>query len=295
MNALETLENISNTNLIYENLKYCFVSKSKVPFKINDTNASPNNINDFVDYETLLKHKRPRLYAGVGISIQASNICAIDVDHCFINPNDIYSGDERAKNLLEEFKDTYCEFSFSGTGLRILFKLDNLIENYNDNFFIKNEKNQIEFYQPNNSYRYVTITGRFIYDNKLKKLSSEELYFFLNKYMKKEKTFNNDKKIKRELNLNDSLKLVKYHYLTNQTFQDLWFSQAPGSGKDESERDYAILAYLFENITENKEILKQLFESSYYFKTKDDKHIKKWEQSNNRYFDYIYGCLERSH
>ena len=287
MNALETIENITNTNLIFENLKYCLVSKDKIPYKLTDEKASPNNVNDFVDFEDLLQHKHLKFYAGVGVSIQASNICAIDVDHCFINPNDIYSGDERAKNLLEEFKDTYCEFSFSGTGLRILFRLENLIENYNEEFFIKNKNNQIEFYQPNNSYRYVTITGHYIYNKPIKKLTNTDIILFLNKYMKKEKTFSIDKKIKRELSLNDAFKLTKYHYLTNQTFQDLWFSKAPGSGKDESERDYAILAYLFENITENKEILKELFENSYFYKTKDDKHIKKWEQSENRYFNYI--------
>ena len=295
MNSLETIENITNTNLIFENLKYCLVSKDKIPFNINGKIASPNNVDDFVDFDKLIEFNHLRMFAGVGISIQASNICAIDVDHCFINPNDIYSGDERAKNLLEEFKDTYCEFSFSGTGLRILFRLENIIENYNENFYIKNKNNQIEFYQPNDSYRYVTITGRTIYDNCLKKYTLNQFNSFLYKYMKKEKTLNGEQKIKPKTAINDIVKQLKYLYLTNQTFQDLWFSDAPGSGKDESERDYQIIAFLYENITEDKEKIKELFESSYFFKTKDDKHIKKWEFNNFRYFNYIYDCLEKTH
>ena len=86
----------------------------------------------------------------------------------------------------------------------------------------------------------------------------------------------------------DLMKIVRCHYLRNMNFQDLWFTTAPGSGKDESERDYHLVAYLFENVTQDKDLLKQIFESSRFFKTKDSKHLYKWTNQNYRYFNYLY-------
>lgn len=296
MNALECIERISSTNLIYGNLKYCFVTSNKLPVRYDGVFAKPNKIEDFVDLEKLLDYDLT-MYTGIGISIQASEICAIDVDKCFSIPNDINSISEIGKEILEMFKDiAYCEFSFSGTGLRILFKT-NIIDDYTTKYYIKNSAKGIEYYQPSSSYRYVTITGNVIYNNYIDYTDTDlstKLYLFLEKFMKKPEL------IKSSVNVIDTsdnyeklLKKVKYKYLTDSEFQDLWFSKAPGSGKDESERDFRILVYLYENITQNKEMIKQLFESSSYFKSKDSKHINKWEYQDYRYYNYIYDQIRR--
>ena len=91
------------------------------------------------------------------------------------------------------------------------------------------------------------------------------------------------------------MKVVRYKYLKDYNFQDLWFTKAPGSGKDESERDYHLVAYLYENITQDKNLLKQIFESSEFFKTKDWKHVNKWKNQNGRYFNYLYDTIRRYH
>ncbi len=293
MTALECITKISNTNLIYSNLKYCFVTSNKLPVRYDGVLAKPNKIDDFVDLDILLDNDLTT-YAGVGISIQASKICAIDVDKCFLIPNDINSISEIGKDILEMFKDiAYCEFSFSGTGLRILFRMP-LIENYSDKYYIKNSNKGIEYYQPSNSYRYVTVTGNVIYDNNIDNYNINILYEFLNKYMKKQEII---KSVVNNIDTTSSyeqlLKKVKYKYLTDCEFQELWFSKAPGSGKDESERDFHILVYLYENITQNKEMIKKLFESSSYFKSKDNKHLNKWEYQDYRYFEYMYKQIIR--
>lgn len=287
MNAIDAIERLSNTKIINANLKYCLVDEYKKPFKIDGSIARPNVIDDFVDFETLLHCMNITSYSGIGISIQASNICAIDVDKCFDRPNDITSADERAKYFLDSFKNAYCEFSFSGTGLRILFR-QNVIDNYSDKYYIKNEKYHIEYYQPTKSFRYVTLTGNTIYDNNVD--ANIDLSDFLNKFMLRQQV------VHRQINTNtyetrsfeELMKLVKRAYLTNSNFQDLWFKNAPGSGKDESERDYHLVAYLFENITQDKDLIKQIFESSNFFKTKDFKHLNKWKNQNYRYFNYLY-------
>lgn len=299
---IETLNNIINTdNEDLLNLKYCLVTKDKLPYRIDEILARSNHSEDFVNIQEIisnLENINIENYKGVGISIQASNICAIDIDHCFSSPFDITSGDERAQQLIDKFKDlAYIEFSFSGTGLRILFK-SNLIENYSDKYYIKNKNNSIEYYQPNNSYRYVTVTGRFIHNNLIKDINDDVIIDFLNKYMKKTiKSYDNMiTTIEVETRTYEQLmKIVRYKYLKDYSFQDLWFTKAPGSGKDESERDYHLVACLYENITQDKNLLKQIFESSEFFKTKDWKHINKWKNQNGRYFNYLYDTIRRNH
>ena len=300
MNLLDTLDNISKTNNSIISLKYCLVTKDKLPFKIDGSLAKPNMVEDFVDLTTIinnLNNIKIDNYKGVGISIQASNISAIDVDHCFETPFDIKSGDNRAKELIEMFKDfAYIEFSFSGTGLRILFKT-NIIEDYSTKYYIKNANNSIEYYQPTNSFRYVTVTGKYIYNNEIKESLelNKNIILFLNKYMKREEK----KKVeiyttKEETRtFEELLKLVKFHYFKDGIFQNLWFDKAPGSGSNESERDFHLVAYLYQHITQDKDLIKQLFESSPFFKSKDWKHKNKWNYQNFRYYNYLYDNIRR--
>lgn len=299
MSFIDTLNDIlSTSNESLLKLKYCLVSKDKLPYKIDGSLVKPNNKNDFVNFEDIINacNNIKEDYKGVGISIQASEICAIDVDRCFSIPFEKSSCDERGNKIINIFKDkAYVEFSFSGTGLRVLFK-SKIIENYSDDYYIKNSNNHIEYYQPSNSYRYVTITGKCIFNNKIDEIDSNFIENeFLSKFMKKEnkhlvdiKTTENETRTYEQL-----MKLVRFHYIKNNNFQDLWFTNAPGSGKDESERDYHLIIYLFENITQNKDLIKQIFESSPFFKSKDWKHVNKWNNQKFRYFNYLYDTIRR--
>ncbi len=296
MTSIDCIERIADTHLIECDLKYCLVKPDKRPYKIDGSPARPNAIEDFVSFEDLLTCQRLNRYAGIGISIQASNIFAIDVDHCFSVKNDVSSGDERARYFLNTFNNTYCEFSFSGTGLRVLFRA-NVLPDYSEKYYIKNEKNGVEFYQPSRSYRYVTVTGNAIHNNQVIFIDRDILESFLDAQMKR--TIGKAYKVNTSREENKTLEelqgLVKYHYFTNPHFQDLWFENAPGSGKDESERDFFILSYLFENVTQDKEMLKELFESSPFFKSKDEKHVRKWNNQDFRYYNYLYDTINKKH
>lgn len=296
MNALDFIENIiNNENLYNANLKYCLINNTKIPYKYNNELAKPNHIEDFVDIDTLISNENILNYAGIGVSIQASNIYAIDVDKCFSIPFDITSADERAKDIINMFKNIcYIEFSFSGTGLRILFKTNEgfNINEYKSKYYIKNSKTKCEFYQPNDSFRYVTITGKYIINNNLQLDKNDiynTLYLFINKYMSKPKEIIRGKPDESDNNdINTSKYKLKYFLLTDINFQELWFSKAPGSGADESERDYHIIKFIYQKITSNKNVIKELFELSPYFKSKDFKHSNKWTYQNYRYYNYIY-------
>lgn len=290
MNALEITSNIiNNENLLEANLKYCLVNSNKVPIRYDGKNACPNKTDDFVDIEKIALVDNLNSYAGLGVSIQSSNICAIDVDHCFEKPFEIESVDERGKRIIDIFKnDAYIEFSFSGTGLRIFFK-HKLIENYTDLYYIKNSKNQIEYYQPGESYRYVTITGRTICNNKIAEIQTLDV--FLNNYMVRPQNFKNEREInvkQENKSIQELLLITKFHYLKNTKFQDLWFSQAPGYGHDESERDFKLINYIYNYITQDEVKIKELFEESPYYKSKDWMHKNKWSKQDFKYYHYIY-------
>jgi len=296
MSAIDTVFDIINDeNLSMYPFRYCLVDNNKLPFTINKTIAHPNKIEDFCTLDELIKCDFLDSYEGIGISIIASNISAIDIDHCFKEPFDITTSDDRAKYALDLFKDkAYVEFSFSGKGLRILFSINN-IENYSEKYYIKNDKTHIEYYQPGNTARYVTLTGKTIYDNSLTRMTSlDTLYEFLNKYMVRpiiNTTGMSKAKDNDTMTIEQLMKKVKSYYLKDIEFQEAWFGTAPGSGSNESQMDFHLLKLLYNNIVADKEKLKTIFESSPYFNSKDAKHIKKWEYGNNRYYNYIYERL----
>ena len=59
----------------------------------------------------------------------------------------------------------------------------------------------------------------------------------------------------------------------------------------ESDQDWYIISYIYNNITKDKEMIKRIFENTYFFKHKDKKHLYKWEYNDNRYYNYIYSHL----
>lgn len=298
MNVLDVIDRLLNTSVGSADLKYCLVDDCKRPFKTDNNPARPNINEDFVSIEELLQCNDVSRYAGVGISIQASQVCAIDIDNCFSVANDVDSADERAKDVLSLFEDcAYCEFSFSGHGLRILFRQP-VIKDYSQKYYIKNAAYHVEYYQPSKSFRYVTLTGNVIADNGLDNaLVKDRLVQFLDKYMPRQiskastvKTSSNETRTFDEL-----LDVVRLHWFRNSRFRAIWFSKAPGSGRDESERDFYLVSYLYENVTQDKQLLQQLFESSEFFKTKDSHHVWKWTSNEHRYFNYLYDLMQKRH
>ena len=209
-----------------------------------------------------------------------------------------HSGDERVENILNLFKDfAYCEFSFSGTGCRILFKA-NIIENYSNKYYIKNESNGIEYYQPTKSYRYVTVTGKYLYNNPIKEIKDYNIgNNFLDTYMIKpiKKQYQTFTEVKETRTVEELMKKVRYYYFKDGLFQGLWFDKAPGSGSNESERDYHLVAYLYEKVTQDKDKLKEIFEQSPFFKSKDWKHVNKWKNQEGRYYNYLYDVIKGNH
>lgn len=300
MNALDTLFNISRIDCLVDYpFKYCLVDEEKHPFTVAGTMARPNHEEDFCNMSDLLNLSVDALekYKGLGVSIQASKICAIDIDHCVSNPFDANGISPLAQDIINLFKKfAYVEFSFSGTGIRIFFQASK-VDDYEQKYYTKNSKLNVEYYYPEGSNRYVTITGRAIacnYPRTSKVDADSALQTFLTMYMKRQHISSNhsDCSFKDDRPVDELMKRIKFCYMTDFNFQNLWFEAAPGSGHDESERDYHLVAYIYDYVTKDKDKIKQIFEQSPFYKTKDWKHMSKWQKQDFRYFNYLYDRIK---
>ena len=302
MNAVDVARNIISGSLLGAGLKYCLVDDNKIPHKMDGTLAKPNCMSDFVDFDTISSCDSLDRYHSLGISVQASNICGVDIDHVVAVPFDFSSVNKLGKDIVGIFKDwAYIEFSFSGTGLRILYR-QKLIENYRMKYYIKNSKIGVEYYQPATgkdlSNRYLTITGRSVYDNSVDCAvdHSKEILAFADKYMKRKNVLEENKTERNtdeRRGIEQLVRNAKILRINDGELMDVWYTPAPGSGKDESERDYRLLTILYNKVTKNKQRLKEVFESSPFFKSKDEKHVRKWELNSGRYYNYLYEVISK--
>ncbi len=306
MKVKEVVERLRNNSLNDANLKYCYVkydNGTKIPMRYDGKFARTNVLSDFVTLDEIANSPVADRFDGLGISVQASNVCGVDIDHCVDVPFDKSTINDFAKSIISMFKDwAYVEFSFSGTGIRILFRAEN-IEDYETYYYIKNSTIHTEYYQCGNdgekkSNRFLTVTGVSLYDNPIdgKSTHMNIIIMFLNMYMRRSVPLNKAANATPDV-VDDrsisTLKNILFNWMiVDSTLSDLWFHPAPGSGKDESERDYHLCKWIYTNVTKDKDKIKDLFEMSEFYKSKDRKHMSKWKFNNNRYYEYIYRCLK---
>lgn len=288
--VLKLIERLIETDLVYHNLKWCFVNAKKVPFTYQGKNAKVNTPSDFCELTKLIENPHLNNYAGVGISIKASQIVAIDVDKCFSTPFHLESIDSRGLTILNLFKDYYIEFSFSGTGLRILF-FDNNVYDFESTFYIKNSKVNVEIYTPYVKDRYVTITGQVIFNNKLKQVEESTIKTFLNAYMKRE-PFNANALItditdQKQINLNFRKLIFK-----NSEFLNYYSNPFNKLNGNQSEIDFYLIKMLIEHVSSNYHAVRALMEQSYFYQSKDKVHLYKWQ---NGYFDRTFNKIKKSY
>ena len=242
----------------------------KMPFNpLTGYAAKSNDKSTFVSYPTLMHYANSYIafegkkqIGGIGLGI-FNGFSAIDIDHCVDNgkPN------KMAQEIID-FCNSYTEFSPSGTGIRIIFKSTIKIDK--NKYYINNAKNGLEIYISDNTNKFVTITGNNINNNDINEIDVTEI---LEKYMKRSvplmptisPAFNNEVNISIEYALNKDAKLY-----------ELWYKQAPGSHSNESELDLALCCKLAFYCNGDFNKIKQTFESSPYYASKDELHKNKW-------------------
>ena len=258
MNELASLKNIPNELKL--NGLWCgwrLTDKGKIPFNLlTGQYAKSNDESTFSSYPTLLNniHKylkyneNGKQLGGVGLGV-FRGYSAIDIDHC-IDENGQMS--EMALDIIT-FCNSYTEFSPSKTGIRIIFKTQVKIDK--EQYYINNSNLGLEIYISDNTNKFVSITGNKISGDAINEV---DITYILNKYM-----------LRGQLNIDKILK-------KDEKLAALWNKKAPGSHADESETDMALCCKLAYYLKNNEALVKQYFEMSPYFKSKDAEHKKKW-------------------
>lgn len=234
--------------------------KGKIPFNVSTgQGAKSNDPSTFVSYPVLLKHIHKYLsiddngkqIGGVGLGI-FRGYSAVDIDHCVDNDGNI---SEMARDIID-YCNSYTEYSPSRTGIRIIFKTQTKIDK--SQYYINNANLGLEIYISDMTNKFVTITGNKISGDTINDI---DILPILNKYMKKG-GFNINKILEKD----DKLAA-------------LWNKKAPGSHADESETDMALCCKLAFYLKNDEQLIKQYFEMSPYYQSKDDVHKKKWARN----------------
>jgi hypothetical protein len=124
---------------------------AKPPRQINDRYASSNDPHTWIGYAEAIEAYESGKFDGIGL-VLPDGIVGIDLDDCFEGSK--FS--EESKMLLAMLP-TYCEFSPSGTGVKML-----AAGNLSDKLSKVSHAKGIELYDGGDTNRYFTITGNVI-------------------------------------------------------------------------------------------------------------------------------------
>ncbi len=237
--------------------------KGKIPFDAaTGKNAKSNDKSTFHSFEFVVDKMHQyigydsdgKMTGGIGIGL-FDGYSAVDIDKCRDASTGILS--DMAKDIIHTIA-SYTEVSPSGTGVRIIFKSDIILDK--SRYYIQNAKRGLEIYLSGQTNKFVTITGNVIYPAEIK---SVDITPVLDAYMRR-----NEPKI---------ITFDIENYKSDTKLQNLWNSTAPGSGANESECDLALCSKLAYYLSANENAVNEAFMSSPYYLSKDDEHRRKWE------------------
>lgn len=256
---------------VKDNAKFCLwvYSKDKTKIPIDPHTLSfgdSSNVEKFDTYENVVSKTNDKFGLGIGVF---DNIGAIDIDHV-IDDNGVIN--EKATEIINKI-DSYTEFSPSGKGIRILFKVDEGFSYDKEKYYIKH--GDLEIYIAGMTKRFLTLTG-----NKISgefKNGQKELEYILDKYMKRKMTTISPQK-NENINIEDDY--LKIGLEKDKKLKELWNSQPSGFGGNESETDQALCNKLAYWCNKDYEKIYNAFMSSPYVQRKDNAHIKKLQRED---------------
>ena len=138
---------------------------TKIPYNPKTgERAETNNPATFGSFDLADERYMTEDYNGVGIRL-SNGYSAVDIDHCC--ENGVIS--DFAMSIINNLK-SYTEYSPSKTGIRIIFKAENLVYD-KEKYYLKNAHNGLEIYASGITNRFVTITGNTVYGYPIRDVS----------------------------------------------------------------------------------------------------------------------------
>ena len=148
---------------------------TKMPYQMNGMKASSTDRTTFTSFDDAASHMDG--YSGIGLGV-FDDLAAIDIDHCVVDG----ALSEMALDIIR-IMDSYTEYSPSGTGVRILFRVRDIAYD-KERYYINNRGIGLEVYVAGYTNRFVTVTGDAINGSDIED-RSDALMTVLDKYMVK--------------------------------------------------------------------------------------------------------------
>jgi putative DNA primase/helicase len=250
--------------------------RGKVPYNlVTGSYAKANDKSTFHPFKIALENiskyyafdKDGKQIGGIGLGV-FNGYSAIDIDHCIDEDGNL---SDMATDIID-YCNSYTEISPSGTGIRIIFKTKSELNKIY--YYVNNSNIGLEIYLSDQTSKYVTITGNV----KMKaSIVDIDISYILDKYMKKGTMSVQHDTDTGEVVDSETKDFNINHYDKDIILKELWYSDAPGSGDNESELDLKLCNKLAYYLKGNFSAINDAFMSSPYYQSKDDAHIKKWE------------------
>lgn len=276
------------------------VHKNKVPM------ASSNDPGSFITFEQALNIIKKDSSYGLGIGLFGS-LCGVDIDHCV---NDHIISPE-AQEIIDYFDGAYVEYSYSGTGIHIIFLCED--QHKYQKYYTKMSKKHLEekgitgiegleFYQGAEENRYLTLTGNIVPSKHPHghSVSKDKIQNFLDKYF--QKPIPTTSHITVEYTEDDEEDKAWFTFIhtmyKNPAFLKVFptvkslfesFNSTDHTG-DESSEDLKLMGKLAFWCNNNPRVMQAAFEKSEWYNTKDPttkgKGKDKWDSRKDYREDY---------
>lgn len=204
---------------------------TKLPYQRNGHRGNPADKSTFTDFVSACSVLQD--YDGIGMGV-FDGYSAVDIDHCVENGK----LSELARDIVDTM-DSYTEFSPSGNGIRIIFKVRNLVYDQT-RYYVNNRNIGLEIYISGRTHKFVTLTGNALGEKDVAE-RNVQIMAVLEKYM-----------VKPTQTPTVPAATAAGSYLTDEDvvckamdskqgikFRDLWNGDIP-AGKSHSEADLAL-------------------------------------------------------
>ena len=275
---------------------FCVCNEEKKP----KYPTKPNDLDTFFPFDEAIKAIGKGERLGIGIW---GALCGIDIDKCIVDG--VISDD--AKTIIDLFPEAYIEYSPSHTGLHLLF-LSKEQHKDKDIYYTKPTQKYLksigltgmkglEFYQGMTDHRYFTVTGD-VYQQQDTKVGVDgtRILDFLNTYMKKPIPTVPHTDVEYTEDDEEDKAWFKFSHIIykNSDFLNIFpsvqslfdsFYSTDHTG-DESSEDFKLMSKLAFWCNNNPRVMQGAFELSEWYKTKDAKHLEKWDSRQDYRNDY---------
>lgn len=265
------------------------MNRNKVPYRVDGIKARPNDIKDFTTYSKAKEHIGD--YDGISLGLFTSksglNLCAIDIDHCVTKDGEIT---QFAWNIIRKMQ-TYAEFSPSGTGIHILFYSHKVWDK--DKYYTN--KREIVDYETGEVVTCDGVpTGLEIYNSgmtsKVMRCSENPIPsaisdirecgidWLLNGLMVKQEIIIDHEDEGEAPHFSES---ITDYFARDSKLRELYNKTDHDESEGDSQTDMALCCKLAFYTAKDEQRIDELFRSSQWFVSKNDRHKDKWTKRND--------------